>query len=66
MENHIYLGDGVYAEVQSKEHRVILRTGSHKDEACSNIIYLEYDTIGKLLDWLAPEIRFRLEETIVN
>lgn len=35
-ENHTYLGDGVYAELNVDRgiREIILRTGSHRDSEC--------------------------------
>lgn len=48
--NHIYLGDGVYAE--HTPHGIILRTGSHLDRDCDDIIYLDNKVLRKFIKFL--------------
>jgi hypothetical protein len=49
-KNHIYLGDGVYAE---KTHNfIVLRTGDHRDEFCSHRIFLDEPTLVSFLEWV--------------
>lgn len=50
IQNHTYLGDGVYAE--NTPHHIILRTGDHRDGHCDNKIYLEQDVLVTFLEWL--------------
>ena len=45
-KNHVYLGDGVYAEFDG--FGIILRTGNHQDHLCDNKIYLEPNVIDSL------------------
>ncbi len=52
-KNHCYLGDGVY--VQLTLDTVILRTGSHRDTECENVICLENKVLKKLLDFIDKE-----------
>ena len=44
--NIIYLGDAVYAEFDGRG--VILRTGHHEEDQCTNRIYLESDVLNAL------------------
>lgn len=48
--NHTYLGDGVYAE-STPEH-IILRANDHRDEHCTDKIYLEQSVLVDLIFWL--------------
>jgi hypothetical protein len=50
-KNHVYLGDGVYAE--ATPIHIILRTGDHRDTHCDNTVYLEQDVLVHFLEWLA-------------
>jgi len=62
--NHIYLGDGVYAE-STPEH-IILRTGDHRDGNCANKIFLEQDILVHLVGWLVKLKRINKPSIIQN
>lgn len=46
-KNHEYLGDGVYAEFDG--HGLQLRANDHRDELCTDRIYLEDGVIHSLV-----------------
>jgi hypothetical protein len=50
-ENHHYIGDGIYLELDSRQ--IILRTEDSRNDFCTNIIFIEYpelDLINKLVN----------------
>ena len=50
MENKIYLGDGVYASLNDNDQ---LTLTTENGISATNTIYLEYEVILKLLNFLA-------------
>lgn len=51
MNNPIYLGDGVYAHLDSGS--IVLTTGHHEPSKADNAVYLEPDVLKKLLEYIA-------------
>ena len=49
-ENRSYLGDGVY--IESVPNGIILRTGDHRNEHCTHVIYLEHEVLTKLFNFI--------------
>ena len=56
-ENHVYLGDGVYAQWDGDHF--ILRTDSHLDCECRDKIYLEPEVLTRLC-------KFAVMQTDIN
>jgi len=46
---HSYIGDGVYAIFDG--YGIWLRTGDHREQLCSNQIYLEPSVYKELIDF---------------
>lgn len=57
---HVYIGDGVYAEFDG--YGIWLRTGSHRDELCTDKIYLEPDILASLNDFYNASIGTKKDE----
>ncbi len=47
--NVMYLGDGVYAEADG--FGVVLRANDHRDEQCTDKIYLEPEIMERLINF---------------
>ena len=54
MNNHSHLGDGVYAEFDG--YGIQLRANDHRDELCTDRIYLEPDVIQKIVDFYKYQV----------
>lgn len=63
-ENHCYLGDGVYAE--HTPENLILRTGSHMDQDCDNIIYLDHSVLKNLARVMAHWTKYGVSKNERN
>lgn len=50
--NHLYLGDGAYAEFNRQSGQMILRTGDHRDRYCDNKIYLDPNMVTNLYKFM--------------
>ncbi len=59
-KNHSYIGDGVYAEFDGMGFW--LRTGDHRDELCTNKIYMEVGVLNNLLDFVDFHLKTKKTE----
>jgi hypothetical protein len=62
-ENHTYLGDGLYAE--STPMHIILRANDHRDNFCTDKVYLEKGILLSFIAWLV-EIKRTKNDSIIK
>lgn len=62
-ENHAYLGDGLY--IESTPVHFILRGNDHRDEHCTDKVYIEQDIFVNMLGWIL-EIKRKGNPSIVK
>ena len=67
-ENHEHLGDGVYIEYVPESYaEIILRANDHRDEHCTDKIFLDEVVLGNLLGWLRHKGIIKIEpETVMR